>query len=768
MRHLLNILLVLVALLACFIEDLYLHLRPLTSDQTVPITLRAKHGFQFDQDKALDEKRRRAQAQYVPLYRFQASQVEAAKTRMAQLIMQVYNLQSMGKAGPAEFVKYVKRDFDIALSAATARRMLRYGDLVKLLSGILTIEETLLQRRIVPDLNPLAGKRTLDVHYPEPAGVVAMATADLISLEKARLLLQERAGALFWQVDKRILDPVLQISMNALTPNLTYDEAENTKRLESVVSQYPADNKPFVPGDVLIPCGKKPAAEDLLLMEAYLQNQPSYFWSDAVWFLAAILLSVALFNQYFNRIQDTWVQRIHTPSDLLRIVILALLLFRAGMLFSPWPVFALPFATLPLLLVLLQYDRHSVVWTTVVSALLTCLFAGHTFVIFLYYTFSGLTAAALSTAVTKRLQMIRPVLGIALVNLVVVFAATADVQALAHALGNQMPTSSAQWQRLYDALPTDMMGFAFAGGLATGVLALLLLPLLEKGAKTASTFTLSKYANLQHPLMKEMLSKSPGTYQHTMTVAYLAQAVGEAIGANVLLLQIGAYYHDLGKVMNPNFFTENQYKEKNPHDDLAPEESTDIIVNHVKEGRMIGAGHHLPQPVLDLIVQHHGTQLVEFFYHRAVKESPPELRPSEAEFRYPGPKPQTREAAVLMIVDTVEAASRSLDNPTRTHIATMVRKILDKKLSDGQFDECGLTTRDMGIMVGTLVDALEASLHSRVKYPWQEEEERQRRVRQKLVRQQRAGQSLLETRRVGAAKLRNSAAISAIPNQRRR
>jgi membrane-associated HD superfamily phosphohydrolase len=208
--------------------------------------------------------------------------------------------------------------------------------------------------------------------------------------------------------------------------------------------------------------------------------------------------------------------------------------------------------------------------------------------------------------------------------------------------------------------------------------------------------------------------------------------------------------------MNPSFFTENQFKENNPHDELAPEESTDIIVNHVKEGRMIGAGHHLPQPVLDLIVQHHGTQMVEYFYHRAVKNSPPELRPSESEFRYPGPKPQTREAAVLMIVDTVEAASRSLDNPTRTHIAALVRKILDKKLSDGQFDECNLTTRDMGIIVDTLVDALEASLHSRVKYPWQEEEALQQRRR------------AVKARRTNTAKLRNAAAISAIPRSRQR
>ncbi|MEJ2639361.1 MAG: HDIG domain-containing protein [Desulfosarcinaceae bacterium] len=756
MRHFLNILLVLVALLACFIEDIYLHLRPLSPDQTVPITLRAKHGFQFDQDKALDEKRQRAQSQYIPLYRFQPRQVETVKTKMAQLIMQVYNLQSMGKAGPAEFVKYVQREFGVTLQTATARRMLRYGDLVKLLSGILTIEETLLQRRIVPDFKPLAGKRTIDVHYPAPAGTVAMATTDLISLEKARLLLQERAGALFWQVDKKILDPVLQLSMNALAANLSYDEAENAKRLKHLVSQYPTINKPYMPGDVLIPCGKKPSEEDLLLMTAYLQKQPKYFWNDAVWFMAAILLSVVLFNLYFNRIQDEWVQRIHTPSDLLRLVILALLLFRAGMLFTPWPVFALPFATLPLLLVLLQYDRHSVVWTTVVTALLVCLFAGHTFVIFLYYTFSGLTAAALATSVTKRLQMMRPALVIALVNLVVVLAATADVQALVHAVGNHVPVTSAHWQRIYDALPTDMMGFAFAGGLTSGVLALLLLPLLESGAKTASTFTLSKFANLQHPLMKEMLSKSPGTYQHTMTVAYLAQAVGEAIGANVLLLQIGAYYHDLGKMMNPNFFAENQFKQNNPHDELAPEESTDIIVNHVKEGRMMGAGHRLPQPVLDLIVQHHGTQLVEYFYHRAVKNSPPELRPSEAEFRYPGPKPQTREAAVLMIVDTVEAASRTLDNPTRTHITALVRKILDKKLSDGQFDECELTTRDMGLIVTTLVDALEASLHSRVKYPWQEEEALQQRRR------------ALKTRRASTAKLRNAAAITAIPRSQRR
>jgi len=219
--------------------------------------------------------------------------------------------------------------------------------------------------------------------------------------------------------------------------------------------------------------------------------------------------------------------------------------------------------------------------------------------------------------------------------------------------------------------------------------------------------------------MKELLSKAPGTYQHSTAVAYLAQTVGDAIGADTLLLRIGAYYHDVGKMMNPKFFIENQFNGENPHDVLEPRESARIIIKHVRHGMRIGQESGLPKVVVDLILQHHGTQLMEYFYNIAAKTYPPSTI-REEDFRYPGPKPQSVEAAILMIADSVEAASRSLQKPTRKKFEKIVRLILVKRIVDGQFSECDLTSRDLSIIISTLVDALEASFHSRIRYPWQE------------------------------------------------
>jgi len=312
-----------------------------------------------------------------------------------------------------------------------------------------------------------------------------------------------------------------------------------------------------------------------------------------------------------------------------------------------------------------------------------------------------------------------PSLLVGFTNTLCIIVFTLDWQAvISHIAPVQSINISALAAIVDDALTVDI-AWAVIGGLAAGPLALLLLPLLEIGWDTASTFKLNRYTDLNRPLMKELLSKAPGTYQHCMTVAYLAQSVGEAIGADTLLLRIGAYYHDIGKMMNPKFFIENQFNGENPHDVLEPRESARVIVNHVRHGIRIGQEAGLPKVVVDLVLQHHGTQLMEYFYNIAA-QTYPKSSIQEEDFRYPGPKPQSVEAAILMVTDAVEAASRSLEDPTRNNFEKMVRLILVKRIVDGQFAECDLSSRDLSKVVRALVDALEASFHSRIRYPWQE------------------------------------------------
>jgi hypothetical protein len=352
--------------------------------------------------------------------------------------------------------------------------------------------------------------------------------------------------------------------------------------------------------------------------------------------------------------------------------------------------------------------------------MLVSLFSAPTLEILLYFTFSGSAAVLVSSGLRKRQQILVPSLLVALINTLTVVIFTMDWQAVFRQF---IPSPSIQFVnllQLVDAALTSDIKWAAAGGLIAGPLALVLLPLLEISYDTASTFKLNRYMDPNRMLMKELLSKAPGTYQHSMTVAYLAHSVGDAIGADTQLLQIGAYYHDVGKMMNPNFFIENQFKGDNPHDVLEPRESARIIIKHVRHGMRIGQEAGLPKVAVDLILQHHGTQLIEYFYNTAAKTYP-QSTIREQEFRYPGPKPQSIEAAILMITDAVEAASRSLQDPTRKKFKKMVRLILVKRIVDGQFSECDLSSRDLSTITTTLVDALEASFHSRIRYPWQEQ-----------------------------------------------
>ncbi|MEM1067970.1 MAG: HDIG domain-containing metalloprotein [Planctomycetota bacterium] len=247
-----------------------------------------------------------------------------------------------------------------------------------------------------------------------------------------------------------------------------------------------------------------------------------------------------------------------------------------------------------------------------------------------------------------------------------------------------------------------------------------LLPLVEKTFGVQTDLSLLELGDASHPLLRRLAQKAPGTYNHSINVASIAEAAADEIGANGLLVRVGAYFHDIGKMFKPEYFIENQNAGVNQHDSLQPAMSTLVIIAHVKDGADLARKHHLPEPIVDFILQHHGTTLVEYFYHEAARrceEDPDAEKVSDTDFRYPGPKPQTIEAAVMMLADTVESASRTLVDPTPSRIQNLVDSIAQKKVADGQFDECGLTFRQLDRIRRSLVKSLTAIYHARVKYP---------------------------------------------------
>lgn len=264
----------------------------------------------------------------------------------------------------------------------------------------------------------------------------------------------------------------------------------------------------------------------------------------------------------------------------------------------------------------------------------------------------------------------------------------------------------------------NCMWAVIAGFLMTG-----LLPFMEKLFGVQTDISLIELGDPAHPLLQELVRRAPGTYNHSITVASLAEVAAESIGARGLLVRVGAYFHDIGKMLKPGYFVENQRKGDSRHESLVPAMSTLVIIAHVKDGADLARQNHLPESIIDFILQHHGTTLVEYFYRRANEQheaDPDGSGVDENSFRYPGPKPRTKEIGVLMLADAVESASRVLVEPTPSRIESLVEEITMKRLMDGQFDECGLTLQEVRDIGNSLVKSLTSVYHGRVKYPDQQ------------------------------------------------
>jgi putative nucleotidyltransferase with HDIG domain len=256
------------------------------------------------------------------------------------------------------------------------------------------------------------------------------------------------------------------------------------------------------------------------------------------------------------------------------------------------------------------------------------------------------------------------------------------------------------------------------------------LPVLESMFRITTDISWLELADLNHPLLKRMTIEAPGTYHHSLVVANLAEAAAESVAANATMARVGSYFHDIGKLVKPDYFTENMRRDRNPHDELAPTMSALIIIAHVKEGVDLALKHNLNQEIIDVIQQHHGTSLVYYFYQRALQqqedaraggkimnireEDIPEVR--EESFRYSGPRPQTRECAIISLADSIESASRSLDRVTPQKIDQLISDIIEKRMLDGQLKECDLTMRELEVISESFKYTLQSMMHSRVSY----------------------------------------------------
>jgi len=353
------------------------------------------------------------------------------------------------------------------------------------------------------------------------------------------------------------------------------------------------------------------------------------------------------------------------------------------------------------ILVILLVDANLAVLFSLIFAVFVGLMTGH--VPLSVYTLAGsLTAVYVLDHYRERLAIIRGGLIIGFVNVATVLA-----------LHLYASTTALSWTAL-----TIRLSGGFLSGLFAAMLASLLLPVLESLFDVTTDIRLLELSNLNKPILRRLAVEAPGTYHHSIVVGTLAEAAAEAIGANALLVRVGAYYHDIGKLKKPSYYIENQIYCSNKHENLSPSMSSLILASHVKDGLSLADEINLAPKVRDMIPQHHGTRLMTYFYQKA-RDAADEKHPniSEDDFRYPGPKPQSREAAILMLADQVEAAARTLQDPTPSQIEGMIKRLVQSTIQDGQFDECDITLKDLEDISRAFVRVIAGIHHHRIEYP---------------------------------------------------
>ncbi len=497
-----------------------------------------------------------------------------------------------------------------------------------------------------------------------------------------------------------------------LVGQLSYNESLTAEHRRKAVEKVAVKYNAFPAGRILVPTGTLIGPDHLaVLNEEYLAHEMQLTFTQRLVRIAgsALMLTVMviLFGIYLWRSERHLLDE---TGQLLAFVMICGAAVFLGCLLSrdPWRAEALPLLGAVMIVAIVHNQMLAILTAFCLSLMITMSTVsdlGH-FAVLMTLCFTLIIPLR---SVSSRLTMIK--LGFSLAA--VAFVAVWGISLLSS------PDFADGWRN--PAILIVGLKFAFWSLVCCYVVGGSL-PFIESAFGIVTDISLLELTDVSHPLLQELARRAPGTYNHSISVATIGEAAADAIGANGLLVRVGAYFHDIGKMLKPEYFIENMAAgEENPHDNLAPAMSALIIIGHVKDGAEMAEQHNLPRRLIDFIEQHHGTTLVEYFYREAANRADEDHRTDadESTFRYPGPRPQSKEAGVMMLADAVESASRTLSEPAPKRIQSLVNEITLKRVLDGQFDECGLTMIEIRVVQESLVKTLLAVHHGRVKYPGQ-------------------------------------------------
>ena len=498
--------------------------------------------------------------------------------------------------------------------------------------------------------------------------------------------------------NRRPRDILNLLITSQIKPNFFYDKEKTDEKIQEAQKNVP---KIVIKKNQTIVKEGEPVTESQieLLNELGLLKNSAAGDSLYVYFVLGIFVAVILTIEYFY-IYKYYRKIFDNTNNLILISIIniiSLVLARSTALISPYLV---PMIFGPIMLTLLLNYKISLVVSLLNCVLISGVISFKPEVMILAFVSSVLGSTSLRK-MQQRNDILLSTAYIALMCAVLTFS-----------------TGTLLSNDMMEVLESTAMGGV--GILLSGILAIGFLPVFETTFDIVTTVKLLELSNPKSPLLKKLLMEAPGTYHHSVLVSNLAELAAEEIGGNSVLARIGSFYHDIGKTKRPYFFKENQIGKDNPHDKITPNLSTLIITSHVKDGLEMAKEYNLPKVIRDIIAQHHGTTLVKYFYYK-MKNSPEggeEVK--EADFRYPGPIPESKEAGIIMLADSVEAAVRSISEPTKGKIEEMVNNIIKDKLHSGQLDNCDLTLKDLTKIRQCFLKVLSGIYHERIEYPTEE------------------------------------------------
>ncbi len=601
-------------------------------------------------------------------------------------------------------VRHLSQSFPL-LSESAIRQSLTNDSLPRVYERLMKIFD-----KDIYSIGVLQGRQTLP-ESPNKSVVVRFKEREniytrgrLLILASANEKLLESLNTLYL-TDSIDVEYYYLIGRSFIKPNLKLNLVEYNKRIGIELASVSNTKEVVNSGDIIVRTGTKVnERQEMILREManVLRSQAtSQGWIVPLLpVLARILLVLASFTLLYLFLLYFRPELFRSNPKLFAIfLVFALQLFLVNLV-NLWDLssYLYPVAFLAIILTIL-FDAEIGMLSMIVLAILLGIMHRFDFSITLMTIFVGTVACFSSREVRKRAHFFRIIFLTALAY--VLFIAIVENLML-------VPAASIMTEIKYGLI----------NGVVSSFLVIGVLPFFESLFGITTDITLLELSDMNHPLLKRLALEAPGTYHHSIIVGNLTEAATKKIGGNSLLSRVGAYYHDIGKIEIPEYFVENQLGIKSKHEMLTPTMSSIILSSHVKKGRMLGEMHDIPDEVLNFIEEHHGTMVMDYFYNKALKEE--STNPGIDKFRYPGPKPQTRETGIAMLADAVEAASRTLEDPKPARINNLIQRIIDDRFKAGELDQCPLTLRDLAKIKEAFTQILIGAFHHRVAYPKKE------------------------------------------------